>query len=255
MDAISWLAFGLVVLGFLFLVYRAGRVWMDMGQRGFSSARRFGWTLLGAIAPDQYWWRARIESLLPQEQADLLSRETARLGLSRADSLRCSLCTAEIERAWTLTSEGRPTVGPSPVACPRCDFRLDSCRHCVHFLLGRLQVDSRLGFGCGDVTLGRFSRYKVSQLVERACPPEVARQLRRQGYQQIQAPLPVVDSFIPPDFCTGFAPDPRRLKISEVRWPDARRAALLRLLALSSSLSSGLASTEESSSGDERWLL
>jgi hypothetical protein len=71
----------------------------------------------------------------------------------------------------------------------------------------------------------------MSQPVEQACSPEIARQLKARGIEQVNAPLPIVDSFIPPDFCTAFSPDRKRLQIGGVRWPDARHTALLRLIA------------------------
>jgi hypothetical protein len=106
MNSYFCLAVGLVTLGFL--ACRAGRIWIDTSQRGFGLARRLRWMLRGTMAPSSYWWRARIEALSPHEQADLLARETAALELSRADSLRCSLCEAEVPHAWVLASEGPP---------------------------------------------------------------------------------------------------------------------------------------------------
>jgi len=249
-----WLAAGLAALGLL--AYRAGRVWIDADRRGFDLAHRLGWALLGAVAPSRYWWGARIGALSPQERADLLARETGALGLGCADSLRCPLCGAEIPCAWALTPDGCPTVAPGPVECPRCDFRLDACRHCAHFLPGRPQAWGQSGWGSGDVTFGRCDRYKESQPVEQVCPPEVVRQLRARGWERVRAPLPIVDSFIPPDFCTTFMPDRKRLKASEVRWPDARRAVLLRLLAPPPVPETEL--PEEvpvGSPADEQWLL
>ena len=87
------LAVALAALGFL--AYRAGRVWIDAGRRGFDPARRVGWALLGAVAPARYWWGARIDALSPQEQAELLAHKIDALGLCRADGLRCPLCGGE----------------------------------------------------------------------------------------------------------------------------------------------------------------
>jgi hypothetical protein len=47
-------------------------------------------------------------------------------------------------------------------------------------------------------------------------------------------------------------PDRKRLRASDVKWPDAHRAALLRLLAPSPALKAG---PVEELSGDEQWLL
>jgi hypothetical protein len=113
MNSYLFLAVRLAPLGFL--AFRAGRIWVDASRRGFGLARRLRWTLLGAIAPSRYWWKARIEEALsPHEQADLLAQETAALGLSRADGLRCPLCNAEVPHAWVLAPDGRPTVAPRP---------------------------------------------------------------------------------------------------------------------------------------------
>jgi hypothetical protein len=175
------------------------------------------------------------------------------MGLSRADGLRCPLCRAEVDRAWALTPDGRPTVTPGPVECPRCDFRLDACCHCAHFLPGRLRAWGQLDFGGGDLTFGRCDRRRVSQPVEEACAPDVARQMKARGWDRVRAPLPIVDSFLPPDDCTAFAPDRKRLQAGGVRWPDARRTALLRMLlpppAVERRPPEGLPSDEE------QWLL
>jgi hypothetical protein len=245
----------LAVPGLFLLAWRAGRIWQDASRLGFDRMRRFGWALLGTVIPSRYWWGARIEALSPQEQAALLADETAALGLSCADSLRCPLCNAEVAHAWTLAADGRPTSGPRPVECPCCDFRLDCCRHCAHFLLGRFQMDSPFSFGGGDITFGRCERDKTLQPVEQACPPEVAHQLRARGYEQINAPMPIVDSFVPPDFCTVFTPDRRRIKYGGICWPNARRVTLLRMLAPSPSVRSEVALAEEPPAGDEEWLL
>jgi hypothetical protein len=251
MNDIIWLALGLATLGFL--ARRAQRVWVDAGQRGFDPARRAGWALLGAVVPSRYWWGARIETLSPQERSGLLARETGTLGLSRTDSLHCPLCGAEVPHAWALTSDGRPTVAPGPVECPGCDFRLDACRHCAHFLPGSPHARVQYGWGSNDLTSGRCECYKVSQPVEQACSPDMARQLKARGWERIRAPRPIVDSFVPPDSCTAFKPDRNRLKAGGVRWPGARRVALLRLLAPPPVPETE--SPEELPSDDEQWLL
>lgn len=44
--------------------------------------------------------------------------------------------------------------------------------------------------------------------------------------------MPIVDSFLPPDHCRAFTPERKPLQQDGIRWPNARRTALLRLLAL-----------------------
>ena len=214
-------------------------------------AHRLRWTLVGTVSPSRYWWGARIGALSPQEQADLLARRTAELGLSHADSLRCPLCRAEVVHAWTLTSDRRATVAPDS-KCPKCDFRLDACRHCAHFLPGAPRTGPISLSAGDDATFGRCSFYKVPQPVEQVCSPEIARQLKERGWETVRAPLPIVDSFLPPDFCTAFVPDHKRLQASEVQWPDAHRAALLRLLPPTSALKTTV--SEEPSSDEQRLL-
>jgi hypothetical protein len=239
-----------------FLAYRGGRVWVDSGRRGFEPARRLGWALGGAAAPARYWWGVRIEALSSVERDDLLARETAALGMTQADGLRCPLYVAEVPGAWALDPEGRATVGPGPVECPDCDFRLDACRHCEHFLPGDPpssavwgQVSSR----SDDITYGRCGHYKKTQPVEQACAPDVARRLKARGWERVRGPYPVVDSLVPPDCCQAFRPDRKRLKAGGVRWPDAHRAALLRLMLPPPAMEQK--SPEEPPSGDEQWFL
>ncbi len=242
-----WLVASLAVL--IFLACRAGRIWIDSGRHDVT--HRLRWALVGTIAPSRYWWGGRIEALSPKEQADLLACHTVELGLSRADSLRCPLCRAEIVRAWALTRGRRASVAPGS-KCPKCDFRLDACRHCAHFLPGAPRTGPISLWVGDDATFGRCSFYRVPQPVEQTCSPEIARRLKERGWETVRAPLPIVDSFLPPDFCTAFMPDRKRLRASDVKWPDAHHVALLRLLAPSSALK---ATSFEEPSGDEQWLL
>lgn len=245
-----WLIFGMCLLAFL--GYRAGRVWLDAGQRGFAPAHRLGWAVFGAVASGRYWWGARIEALSAHETDALLARETESLGLNQADSVSCPLCGAEVSRTWILTPAGRPTVGPGPIECPACDFRLDACRHCTHFLPGSSKGPIASPWLSGDVTTGRCSRYKASQPVEQVCAPDMARRLKTRGYEQVRAPLPILDSYLPPDHCTAYVPDRRRIQASGIRWPDDRRTALIHLL-VTPAVSTPPA--KDPPSGDERWLL
>ncbi len=232
--------------------YRAWLIWQDAHQLGLDPMHRFGWALLGGVFPSRYWWGIRIAALPQHDRTDLLARETAALGLGRADSVRCPLCGAEVPHAWMLTSKGAPTVARGPIRCPQCDFRLDACRHCAHFLPGSPQTSGTSLMG-SDLTFGRCSLYKATQPVEQACTPEIARQLKSRGMETIRAPLPIVDSFMPPDYCKAFAADRKRLKMGGVPWPDARRIALLRLLIPPAAPQKP--SQEELPAGDDQWLL
>ena len=102
------------------------------------------------------------------------------------------------------------------------------------------------------MTFGRCGHYRMSQPIEQTCPPEMARRLRAQGWAQVRAPIPIVDSFVPPDFCTVFAPDRKRLKAGAVRWPNVRRTALLRLLV---ACPSPKEPPVDLASDNEQWLL
>lgn len=242
---------GPAVLGFL--AWRAGRIWLDARRRGLDSAHCVGWALLGIGRPARYWWGMRIKAMSPGEQAGLLARETAALGLNRVDSILCPLCGAEIEHVWTLDPDRQPAIAPGPIQCPRCDFRLDACRHCAHFLPGSPLEQGQFRFGSDDMSFGRCGFYKESQPVEQVSPPEMARRLKERGWESIRAPRPITDSFVPPDFCTAFALHRKRLQAGGVPWPDARRAALLRLLAPHPAPRPSL--TENTSQDDAQWLL
>jgi hypothetical protein len=108
-----------------------------------------------------------------------------------------------------------------------------------------------------DLSSGRCTVYKKSQPVEQVSLPEMARRLKERGYETVRAPMPIMDSFFPPDHCRAFAPERRRLKASEVGWPDARRTALLRMLAgpVAASAPSAQASSDTVVSDEEQWLL
>jgi hypothetical protein len=224
-----WLLPALLVAGFL--AYRGARCWADAARRGFPPWERLRWALWGAVVPARYWWEARIEAMPQQERSALLARETAALGLKQADGLRCPLCGTEVPGAWTLDAQGQAAVAPGPVECPACDFRLDACRHCAHFLPGAPRSLGVPSWQAGDITSGRCGHYKAWQAVERTTTPDMAKQLKARGWDRVRGPLPIADSFLPPDHCSAFKPDRKRLKAGEVQWPDARRVALLRILA------------------------
>lgn len=230
---------------------RGLRAWLNAGHFGWPPASRLGWSLVAAVAPSRYWWGARIDALSPSDRSALLAAEMHKLGLEHPADLRCPLCGTEIPGAWALDPSGRVTVatgkvlerpsGPPPsgrrdggqgeVACPRCDFRLDACRHCAHFLAGGPRSWHAAAWNVPDGTWGRCGHYKRSQPVEDAVDPEMARALKRQGHEEIRAPLRIVDSMLRPDFCRAFTLDPKHLRqASGVRRPGRKRAALLRIV-------------------------
>jgi hypothetical protein len=226
-----WLPVGLALL-LGFLAYRAGRVWLDTRRRDVPPSLRLSLAIAGGLRPNRYWWDARIEMLMDSERQVLLARETAALGLSRADGLLCPLCGAEVPHAWTLGDGSQPTIARGPIQCPACDFRLDSCRHCTHFSPGSPVDWNTSAWSRSDPGSGRCTHHKSAQPVEQACAPFMARRLRDRGYEQITAPMPIVDSFLPPSSCRSFSSSRKRLQEGGIRWPDARRTALLRLLPL-----------------------
>ncbi len=245
-----WIAAAIAVSAWL--GWRGVRIWQDAGQYITSTSQRARWALIGSLLPARYWWGERIAIMPAEARAELLANETRALGLQRADSLRCPLCGAEVPGAWALTSSGNPTVARGPVRCPNCDFRLDACRHCTHFLPGQ---PGTIGpqIGGEDLTYGRCSQYKSHQPVELACTPEMAKQLKKRGIDEIRAPLPIVDSFMPPDYCRAFEPHVKRLRAGGVAWPDARRAGLLRLLARQPVRPEP--EEDERPAGEDQWLL
>jgi len=75
--------------------------------------------------------------------------------------------------------------------------------------------------------------------------------LKERGYDSLNAPTPIADSFIPLDGCNASQPDRKRLQAGGIRWPNARRAALLRLLL---PRPASQTTSPEEPSGDEQWL-
>ena len=257
--ALVYLLAALAVVGLTILGWRGARIWIDYarvaGPPGAPPAwtRRLAWAIWGAIVPSRYWWGARLEVMSSDAQQQLLARETRALGLTRADAERCPLCAAEIPQAWVLDGEGRVTVAPGPVQCPACDFRLDSCRHCRHFLPGEPRSAFELGGGEADITYGRCGFYKRSQPVEEAATPQMARSLEQRGYDRVRAPMRIVDSMLRPDSCRAFDPHRKRTEASDLSWPGLRRAALLRLQG-ATSLPAGR-DRRDRVGEEEKWLL
>jgi len=123
--------------GIILFLFRAVRIWSNSAHLTVSPFIRFLWSLAGGINPSLYWWNYRISALTLEQLDSIVRKEAATLNLESLDSMICPLCGSEIKEAWSVTENGRITVSKWPVSCPRCDFCLDSCRFCQHFLSGK----------------------------------------------------------------------------------------------------------------------
>jgi hypothetical protein len=198
---------------------RAGRDALDHGWAGLAS---LGWAASAAIFPAWYWQQGRLERLGPDEAHEILLSAARAHRLASVANLRCPLCDAEMVNVLNVTADGRLVVA-SQSRCPRCDFRLDACRHCRHFLPARDAIGGQI-----DMTHGRCQAYRAPQPVA-AAYPDMARQLTALGYDTLNAPKPIIDSFLPLDECRSFALDDKRLRLSKVKWLGRERLALLQL--------------------------
>lgn len=211
-----------VIVSIIFwLTLSGGLVYGDARRLRVSHAHALRLAASAWLRPQVYWYQERLQYLSPAEHSHLQIEEARRLGLQRVDNLRCPLCGAEIEQAWALNLAGRLTVRKRPTACPQCDFRLDSCRYCVHFKAERGLMHS------DDWTQGCCTVHKTVQPVEEFCPPSVARELQKRGYTHLPAPTHIVDSYVPLENCSAFILDEHRLRASGVRCPGLRQRGLL----------------------------
>ncbi len=198
---------------------RAGR---DARKRGWSRSASVGWGISALVYPAGYWRQARLERMMPEE-AKLWLESAAKIHrLTSVANVRCPLCGAEIDRALTVTGAGRLASRPR-ANCPRCDFRLDACRHCQHFLPAQEGIG-----GQPDMTHGRCGVYRAAQPVE-AAYPQMARRLIAMGYDTLNTPKPILDSYVPLDECTRFELASERLRQNQVSWLSRERIALIRL--------------------------
>lgn len=208
----------------LWLALAGGLTYGDARYLGVHHAHALRLAISALLRPHVYWYQERLRYLSAAERARLQAEEARRLSLQRVDHMRCPLCGAEIAQAWALNPAGRLTVRHRPVSCPRCDFRLDSCRHCAHFKAER-------GLMCGqDWTHGKCTVYKIVQPVETFCPPSMARELQKRGYTHLPVPTSIIDSYVPLENCSAFVLDEYRLKANGVRAPGLRRRGLLDLV-------------------------
>ena len=201
----------------VWVAVRAGRDALDHGWAGLAS---LGWAASAAIFSAWYWQQGRLERLRPDEAHKILQSAARAHRLASVANLRCPLCDAEMVNVLSVTADGRLAVESH---CPRCDFRLDACRHCRHFLPAKDANGGQI-----DMTHGRCQAYRAPQPVAEAYP-DMARQLTAMGYDTLNAPKPIVDSFLPLDECRSFALDEERLRQSRVKWLGRERLALLQL--------------------------
>jgi hypothetical protein len=209
-------------------------VWRDATRRGFTRRQALTLGLRSIVWPADYWWEVRLDRLGQAERQAILAEAATRRGLRRIDSLRCPLCSSEIEPALMLAGDGRLAVRPHS-HCPRCDFRLDSCRHCQHFQpahgMGMPGFDWGGASGGTDYTHGRCGFYREAvPVTEAGLAPHVVKAMLDRGYEVIRAPRSITDSYVPLDGCRAFVLHERQLRLNEVK-VDPERRYLLRLLA------------------------
>ncbi|HEY64377.1 MAG TPA: hypothetical protein G4O02_07365 [Caldilineae bacterium] len=228
--------------------------WRDIRQRFPSESQPWRLVLLGITFPLRYWYFERPLRLSESERETWFQTVAQQMGLSDVRSARCPLCESEIPNAWQVDERGRLTVAPGPVECPRCDFRLDACRHCRYFQPAGAE---RTQMFAGELswTHGRCTYYKTTQPVESITTREMARRMRERGYTHLQAPTPITDSYIPLEHCTAFRLEPKRLRHSGMRKPGRRQLYALRLLAHLSATQSEAEAVEPELSDEEQWLL
>ena len=142
--------------------------------------------------------------------------------LAAVVNVRCPLCDTELANVLTVAASGALAI-QAKTKCPNCDFRLDACRHCRHFL----PAEDGWG-GQKDFTTGRCGLYRGPQPVREAYP-RLAGRLEAMGYETLSAPEVILDSYVPLNQCTGFEPDGQRLKLNQISWIGRQRVALIRL--------------------------
>jgi len=222
-DIRLWLVVGLPVLlvcGWRVVV--ALQTAQDARAHGWSRRSSAGWALSALILSRWYWQEGRLARLTQLETQRRLESRAQAHRLADVRNIRCPVCDAELANVLTVLDSGGLGVRPA-AQCPQCDFRLDACRHCQHFL------PANDGFGGQkDFTTGRCGLYRAPQLVQNAFP-HMAKQLEAMGYETLNAPQVIVDSFVPLEECTGFTLDHQRLRLSRIPWLNRERAALIEL--------------------------
>ena len=217
-----------LVAGACLLAWRgiiAAQVALDARRRGFKPVEIGRWALSAVVDAGRYWWGARLDRLAAPEARELLA-ETARAhNLLNVANVRCPLCDAELDKALAVGTAGDLYVR-AKVKCKHCDFRVDACRHCAHFIpstAGAIVFDRH-----GDFSHGRCAQYRALEPVRTAYPQHASR-MEALGYDVLPTPKSIVDSFIPLAECTAFSLKPEHLGFSGVPWIDRQRVALIRL--------------------------
>jgi hypothetical protein len=216
---VKWAFLGLLLGSIAWRAVMAARVMRDARQRGADTRNQLRWALLAVLDDRFYWWGARLKVMTDEEAQTLLRCIAREHRLTSVTNVRCPLCGHEIADALAVSEAGALTVARSRAVCRRCDFRLDTCRHCRHFLPARSAYASPAfahGEG-GDFSHGRCNRYRDWQPVQDAYP-HVAKRLETMGYESLRAPQRIQDSYFPLEECTSFALDVKRLQKSEVSW-------------------------------------
>ena len=226
----GWLLLTFALSCIIWRVVVAARVWHDARQRGSTALNGLRWALTSLVNAHAYWWNARLEVMSASEAQVLLLHAAQAHDLTHVTDMRCPLCDHKIANALAVSEAGTLIATRRGTTCDRCDFRLDACRHCRHFLpatpayVGPTISD----VGSGDFTHGRCSRYRELQPV-RDTHPHMARRLEAMGYEYLPAPKRIRDSYFPLDECTAFSLDPKRLRRSEIPWLTRQRLALIHL--------------------------
>ncbi len=218
----------LMSIGLVLLVWRtvvAIRVGRDARRHGLAITTSTGWAVLALVYARRYWWGARLDLLSVDEARDLLQATAQAHRLKSVVNVRCPLCDAEIEKAFAVTEDGTLFIRRQ-AACKQCDFRLDACRHCAHFLPS--SEGATLFDRHGDFSHGRCSFYRAAESV-RTAYPQHARRLEAMGYDMLPAPKAIADTYIPLEECTAFTLRREQLRNNGISWLGRDRVALIRV--------------------------
>ena len=250
------------IMAWIFLALLAGwavgmgtLIWRDLRRLGITGQEAGRLILLGLIDPLRYWYFERPLRLPEAERTAWLAALAHRLGLSDVRATHCPLCGAEIAEAWAVDERGKLKTAPGPIHCPKCDFRLDACRHCRYFQPAGAYASYALSGTGLSWTHGRCTYYKTMQPVEAlVASPDMARRMRERGYTQLRGPTPINDSYIPLENCNAFALEVKHLQHSGTQKPSRRQRLALRVLARTAPASPSEPPPSEPSE-EEQWLL